>query len=60
MNKRSVHLLLSALVTGLGLVLAVGKIIFDSEPGLIPLLLVAAGIVWHVTARRRFPPRMRK
>lgn len=56
MIKRTAHLVLSALLILIGGVLAAGKIIFDSEPGLIPLGLMTVGIAWHVTARRRFPP----
>lgn len=37
---------LALVVTGIGLVLMIGKIIFDSEPGAIPLLLVLAGGGW--------------
>ena len=60
MSNRTVHLLLSALLTVVAAVLAVGKIIVDSEPGLVPLVLITVGIAWHVTARRRFPQSKRK
>ena len=39
------------LVLGLGLM--VFKIIADSEPGGIPILLVVSGLVWYVVARRQ-------
>jgi hypothetical protein len=55
MSRRTTQLLLSGLLTVVGVILAAGKIIFDSEPGLIPLILIAVGVVWHVTARRRLP-----
>ncbi|MCC2675654.1 MAG: hypothetical protein K0Q43_4025 [Ramlibacter sp.] len=55
MRKRKVHLILSALLTAIGVLLAAFKIVHDSEPGLIPLVLIALGVAWHVTARRRFP-----
>jgi hypothetical protein len=55
MRKRQIHLIFSALLTAIGVLLAAFKIVEDSEPGLIPLVLVALGIAWHVTARRRFP-----
>ena len=47
------HKLLSALTIAIGLVLMIGKIYADSEPGAIPLLLVAFGIGWHCFARLR-------
>ena len=37
------HQLLSALTVVIGFVLMIGKIYADSEPGAIPLLLVALG-----------------
>ena len=43
----------AALVLVIGLLLMAGKIYFDSEPGLVPLLLVAIGAGWLVTARVR-------
>lgn len=44
---------LSMITIAIGLVLMTGKIYADSEPGLIPLLLVVLGIGWHVVARAR-------
>lgn len=49
-----VHATLSATVIAIGAVLMAGKIYADSEPGLIPLVLVVSGIVWRtITAVRR-------
>ena len=39
-----------------GIVLMVGKIIADSEPGAIPILLVTIGAVWYLAVRRRGRP----
>lgn len=36
--------LISGLIIAVGLVLLVGKVYVDSEPGAIPLLLIALGI----------------
>ncbi|HYF43757.1 MAG TPA: hypothetical protein VEA35_15120 [Ramlibacter sp.] len=55
MNRRTAHLLVSALLAGAGVVLATGKIIYDGEPGLLPLVMIVAGLAWHFAARRRFP-----
>lgn len=43
---------LALVVTGVGLVLMIGKITFDSEPGAIPLLLILAGGGWLALTRR--------
>jgi hypothetical protein len=43
----------SAILIVLGMVLAVGKIYADSEPGAIPLAMILAGVVWQVVARVR-------
>lgn len=43
----------SAIVTVFGAVLMVGKIVVDSEPGAVPLLLVILGAGWFVTNRIR-------
>jgi hypothetical protein len=45
--------LLSILTIAIGLVLMVGKIYADSEPGAIPLLLVVLGMVWYFITRAR-------
>ena len=43
----------SSLLIAIGLVLMAGKIVFDSEPGAIPLLLVILGVAWLLIARAR-------
>jgi hypothetical protein len=53
MEKLKVHTLLSLLVIAVGLVLMAYKIYADSEPGLIPLLLVVLGIGWYTVTRAR-------
>lgn len=45
--------ILSVMMIGIGLVLAVGKAVADSEPGAIPLLMVLLGAVGLVAARAR-------
>jgi hypothetical protein len=45
--------LLSALTVALGLMLGIYMIVVEDEPGLVPLLMVAVGLVWHVAARYR-------
>jgi hypothetical protein len=37
----------------IGVVLMVGKIYADSEPGAIPLLLVVVGVGWYLVTRFR-------
>ena len=56
MNKRKLHTRLASATTVAGLALMAGKIAYDSEPGLVPLLLVVLGVAWLLMARRRFPP----
>ena len=46
----------AVLIVAIGAVLMTGKIYADSEPGLLPLLLVAFGTGWYVIARVRARP----
>ena len=48
-----VERLWSAIITVSGAVLMAGKIVADSEPGAIPLLLVVLGAAWYVSTRIR-------
>ena len=50
---RKVHARLSLLIVLIGAALMAGKIYADSEPGLIPLLLVASGMGWYFVTRVR-------
>jgi hypothetical protein len=52
-EKRNVLTILSALTFALGLILMIYKIYADSEPGLIPLLLVIFGIGSYLVTRIR-------
>jgi hypothetical protein len=52
-EKLKAQAILSALTFALGLALMIYKIYADSEPGLIPLLLVVLGIGWYTVARIR-------
>ncbi len=47
---------LAIITIAIGLVLVAGKIYADSEPGLIPLLLVVVGTGWYLVARARSQP----
>jgi hypothetical protein len=44
---------LSILLIVIGCLLMAGKIHADSEPGAIPLLMVAVGIAWQLVVRLR-------
>lgn len=44
---------LPLIVIGIGFVLMVLMIIFEDEPGGIPVLLIVFGIGWYVTTRLR-------
>lgn len=45
--------LLSLLVVALGAVLLVYMVVVESEPGALPLGLLAAGIAWYASTRIR-------
>jgi hypothetical protein len=49
----SVQKAMSLAVSVLGCLLMAGKIHADSEPGAIPLLMVALGIAWQLVVRIR-------
>jgi len=53
MKKLNVHKLLSALVLAIGLVLMTYMIYVESEPGLLPILLVVLGVGWYAITRAR-------
>jgi hypothetical protein len=48
MNK-----LLSLLTIGIGFILLAYMVIFESEPGAIPLLLIAFGSGWYFLSRKK-------
>lgn len=48
-----IHKLMAGLILVTGLVLMTGKIYFDSEPGLIPIVLVLLGLGWLLVVRGR-------
>jgi hypothetical protein len=48
-----VQALLAVLIIAIGAVLMAIKIVADSEPGLIPLVLVASGTAWLFVTRSR-------
>lgn len=47
------HRLISVLTVVIGLVLMIGKIIADSEPGAVPLLLVVGGAGCYFVGQAR-------
>lgn len=51
--SRVVSTVLPALTVVLGLVLVLYMITVEGEPGALPLLLTAGGLVWWVAARMR-------
>lgn len=53
LEKYKVQKILSMLTIVIGLVLMMGKIYADSEPGAIPLLLVVLGAGWYFITRVR-------
>lgn len=53
MNRRRVATLLSMLTIVLGVVLLIYMIAVESEPGAIPLLLIAVGTIWFLVLRTR-------
>ena len=53
MEKLKVQTRLSVLTIAIGLVLMIYKIYADSEPGLIPILLVVLGSGWYFITRAR-------
>lgn len=52
-----IHKLMAGLVFVAGLMLMAGKIHFDGEPGLIPMVLVLLGAGWFLIARARIRSR---
>lgn len=52
-QKLKVHAVLSLLATGFGGLLLVMMVSNEGEPGLVPLVLLAAGVAWFLFARSR-------
>lgn len=52
-QKLSVPTVIQVLIIAVGLVLMIGKIVADSEPGAIPILLILVGIGWYFIQRVR-------
>ena len=53
MKKLRVHAILAAITLVIGLLLMAYMIYAESEPGLLPLLLVGLGIGWYFVTRAR-------
>ncbi|MGV3484012.1 MAG: hypothetical protein ACO1RT_06325 [Planctomycetaceae bacterium] len=51
------HTLVPVLVILVGVALLAYMVTVESEPGLIPLLLIASGTTWYLVARARFRSR---
>lgn len=60
LEKLKVHRTLSVLIAAVGVVLMIGKIYADSEPGGIPILLVVLGTGWFFITRFRTRSRHEK
>lgn len=54
MDNRTIHTLLSALVTLIGVALMIYMISAEGEPGAVPVLLIAVGTGWYFVARFRY------
>ena len=52
-RKFKMHTLLSVLTTVIGIVLLIFMITVESEPGAIPLLLIATGASWYFITRHK-------
>ncbi len=52
-KKLKIQLLLSVLIAVIGIILMTFMIIEESEPGAIPLLLIALGTGWYFITRFR-------
>src|SRR5688500_11243840 len=52
-NPMKLQKILSLLTLGIGTVLMIFMITTESEPGLLPLLLVATGLCWYLVTRFR-------
>ncbi|MES2757072.1 MAG: hypothetical protein V4693_06830 [Pseudomonadota bacterium] len=50
-TSSKLHTRISLAIMAIGAVLMAGKMYADSEPGLLPLMLVAIGIIWFCFAR---------
>jgi len=57
MQNLRVHRVIASVALVLGLVMMVGMIIFEDEPGGIPVLLVLIGAVWLFRTQRRIRQR---
>jgi hypothetical protein len=51
MENLAVHRIVAAIVFAIGLALMAYKIYADSEPGLIPIMLVATSTAWYFITR---------
>ena len=50
-KNQNLQRLFSLLTTGLGVLLLLYMIIVEDEPGAVPLMMIAVGIVWFVINR---------
>lgn len=51
-QKKKWNKIISAMIIVLGVILMAGKMYADSEPGLIPLVMIVAGSGWFYFSRR--------
>ena len=52
-KRLKVHTIFSVLILAIGAVLMTYMVTVESEPGLLPALLVVAGIGWYLITRAR-------
>ncbi|MEM1096723.1 MAG: hypothetical protein AAGJ10_19155 [Bacteroidota bacterium] len=57
MRKLRIHRVIATVVLVLGLGMMVGMIVFEDEPGGIPVLLVLIGAAWLFRTQRRLRQR---
>lgn len=57
MGKVTTQMSIGAVIIMIGCVLVGYMVVVESEPGAIPLLLVAVGAAWYFVAWRRSRPR---
>ena len=53
MGRHRTQVWLAGAVTAIGVVLMLGMMYWESEPGALPLALVLGGAIWWIVARRR-------
>ena len=55
-KRPAARALVPVVIIIIGILLMIGKIVADSEPGAIPILLILVGVGWYVAVRMRSRP----